>query len=51
MKQRILAFAPVVIALAAGVSLLAQTPASPPASTTEKLYISLESTTTSPSST
>ncbi len=44
MKQRVLAYAPVVIALAAGVSLLAQTPASPPASTTEKLYISLEST-------
>ena len=44
MKQRVLAFAPVVVALAAAVSLLAQTPASPPASTTEKLYISLETT-------
>ena len=46
MKQRVLAFAPVVIALAAAVSLLAQTPASPPASTQEKLYISLETTDT-----
>jgi DNA-binding beta-propeller fold protein YncE len=46
MKQRVLAFAPVVIALAAAVSLLAQTPASPPAASQEKLYISLETTDT-----
>jgi DNA-binding beta-propeller fold protein YncE len=46
MKQRVFAFAPVVVALAAAVSLLAQTPASPPASSQEKLYISLESTDT-----
>ena len=46
MKQRVLAFAAVIAALAAAVSLLAQTPASQPASTTEKLYISLETTDT-----
>ena len=46
MKQRVLAFAPVVIALTAAVSLLAQTPASPPAASQEKLYISLETTDT-----
>ena len=46
MKQRVFAFAPVVVALAAAVSLLAQTPASPQASSQEKLYISLESTDT-----
>jgi DNA-binding beta-propeller fold protein YncE len=46
MKQWVHAFAPVVVALAAAASLLAQTPASPPASSQEKLYISLENTDT-----
>ncbi len=44
MKQRALGFAAVVVLGASVVSLLAQTQAAPPASTHEKLYISLENT-------
>jgi DNA-binding beta-propeller fold protein YncE len=43
MKRRLFTLAPVIACLAGAVSLMAQTPAAP-ASTQEKLYISLEST-------
>ena len=45
MKRRLFTLAPVIACLAAAVSLMAQTPAAP-ASTQEKLYISLENTDT-----
>ncbi len=44
MKRRLFTLAPAIACLAAAVSLMAQTPAVTPASTQEKLYISLEST-------
>ena len=46
MKRRLFTLAPAIACLAAAVSLMAQTPAVTPASTQEKLYISLETTDT-----